>query len=131
MDQGIQNFDYNSPELFLGQFQAWFYQDKQIYAKRLLDRFEAHNEKHEENMKIISQSLEIQELQSDFEIYQKSIILIQKVINDDVGDWKKFMNKDTIKLFYKQEDKKSLYTFYMEKSINAPLFNVISVLAEA
>ena len=68
---------------------------------------------------------------SDFEIYEKSIILIEKVVNDDCSDWKKFLNKDTIKLYYKQEDEKSLYTFYMEKLINAPLFNVISVLAEA
>ena len=57
--------------------------------------------------------------------------LIQMVDNGETKDWKKFMDKDHVKLYYKQEGVGSLYTFYMEKIINAPLFNVISVLAEA
>ena len=41
------------------------------------------------------------------------------------------MDKEHVKLYYKQEGVGSLYTFYMEKIIKAPMFNVISVLAEA
>ena len=57
--------------------------------------------------------------------------LIDKIKNDDVKDWKKYVNKDVTKLFYKKEEKNSLFTFYMEKTINASMFNVISILAEA
>lgn len=57
--------------------------------------------------------------------------LINKLDKGESYNWKKFMDRDTIKLYYKQEGVGSLYTFYMEKIVNAPLFNLISVLAEA
>ena len=36
-----------------------------------------------------------------------------------------------MKIWYKQDEGRELYTFYMEKLIEAPLFNVLSILAEA
>ena len=45
--------------------------------------------------------------------------------------WNKFVNNKDLKIYYRQEDGKSLYTFYCEKLVNAPLFNLVSVLAEA
>ena len=40
------------------------------------------------------------------------------------------MDRET-KVYYRKEDGKSLYTFYLEKIVNAPIFNLMSVIAEA
>lgn len=45
--------------------------------------------------------------------------------------WLKFTDYPTLKVYYRLENGRSLYTFYCEKLIQAPLFNVLSVIAEA
>lgn len=45
--------------------------------------------------------------------------------------WLRFTDYPTLKVYYRLENGRSLYTFYCEKLIQAPLFNVLSVIAEA
>ena len=46
-------------------------------------------------------------------------------------NWLKLTDYPTQKVYYRLENGRSLYTFYCEKLIKAPIFNVLSVIAEA
>jgi hypothetical protein len=46
------------------------------------------------------------------------------------NSWNKFMNGEDLKIFYRKEEGKGIYTFYLEKMAEAPLFNVLSVISE-
>ena len=53
-------------------------------------------------------------------------------VKDGVHDgWSKFTNYDSLKVWYKKEEGLDLYTFYCEKLVRAPLFNLLSIIAEA
>lgn len=79
----------------------------------------------------MAESQEFQSFKTDFEIYDETIERVRKIKNDEDDNWKKFANGENLKLFYKQEPGNSLYSFYGEKVIDAPIFNVLSILAEA
>ena len=74
---------------------------------------------------------EVIELKSDLEVRTHSLNMIKQLKDGNFEGWNKFTDYPSIKVFYKKEEAHSLYTFYMEKLIKAPVFNVVSVLAEA
>jgi hypothetical protein len=45
--------------------------------------------------------------------------------------WCEFHNKENTKVMYKKEPNNNMLTYYCEQTINAPLKNVIAVIAEA
>lgn len=65
------------------------------------------------------------------EVREKSMNIINQLKEGNSEGWNKFTDYPSIKVYYKKDEVHSLYTFYFEKLINAPIFNVISVLAEA
>mmetsp|Transcript_31737 Transcript_31737/g.48654 ORF Transcript_31737/g.48654 Transcript_31737/m.48654 type:complete len:103 (+) Transcript_31737:169-477(+) len=81
--------------------------------------------------KMLAASTEVEVLREDFRIYDESLQRIKAIREGKTDDWHKFTNNETTKLFYKKEDGKSLYTFYCEKIVEAPIFNLISIMAEA
>ena len=74
---------------------------------------------------------EVIELKSDLEVREHSLNIIKYLKEGNDEGWNKFTNYESIKVFYKKDEAHSLYTFYLEKLIKAPIFNVVSVLAEA
>ena len=74
----------------------------------------------------------MKELIVDYANAENAIRIVEGLQNGDSqrDEWKKFKNADDFKIYYKKEPDKSLYTFYSEKVINAPVFNLIAVLRE-
>ena len=70
-------------------------------------------------------------IKDDFSVFNKSVQIIEQIKKGNTQGWKKFTDRETIKVYYRKEDGKTLYTFYLEKIVNAPIFNLVSVLAEA
>jgi len=48
---------------------------------------------------------------------------------DKKKEWKKFINHNTIKIYYSNKGSSDECTYYVEKFFNNPIQNVISVLA--
>lgn len=72
----------------------------------------------------------VKAIQDDYQIFNQSIDIIEQIKKGNTQGWKKFLDRET-KVYYRKEDGKSLYTFYLEKIVNAPIFNLMAVIAEA
>lgn len=47
------------------------------------------------------------------------------------GEWNKFIDTERTKIYYFREPNRNLYSFYCEKQVDAPMFNVVPIIAEA
>ena len=52
-------------------------------------------------------------------------------LNGPMGDWSRFKDTRDYKVFYKMEPGVTSLSVYMEGTVNAPVLNVLAVLAEA
>ena len=57
--------------------------------------------------------------------------MVEQIKKGNNEDWYKFANGEDMKIWYKQEEGKNLYSVYCEKIIEAPIENFLSILAEA
>ena len=57
-------------------------------------------------------------------------MVFDKIKSGNHDEWNKTVDGEDLKIYYKKNEGSKLYTFYFEKTANAPLFNVISVMAE-
>ena len=65
------------------------------------------------------------------ELKQKTIDIIGQFKRDEIdSSWIKFTNYPTLKLFYRPENNSSLFTFFGEKHVEAPRFNLLSMIGE-
>lgn len=77
-------------------------------------------------------SEEVTQFIDDLKLRDVSMRMINQFRDGKVGrEWFKFTDYPTIKLYYKKEKNRNLYTFYCEKLVEAPLFNLVSIIAEA
>ena len=70
-------------------------------------------------------------LKTDLETLEKSMKYNTMVRNGSYGDeWYKYIDREDMKILYRQEGNEGLYTFFLEKIVKAPLFDLLSVVAE-
>lgn len=81
--------------------------------------------------KSLETSIEAQAFKSDFRVYDQALKMIEYIRNGNTDDWNKFVNGEDMKIWYKQEEGKNLYSVYCEKFIDAPIQNFLAILAEA
>lgn len=70
-------------------------------------------------------------MKTDVKLRDQALDLIAQVKAGVDDSWRKFTNYDSLKVWYKREPGLGLYTFYCEKLVRAPLFNLLSIIAEA
>ena len=68
-------------------------------------------------------------LKKDFQIIEEFLEQL-KVKDMEEDGWKKFVDKDTQKIYYQQEPGVPSLTIYLEEVINAPLINLFAILGE-
>lgn len=109
----------------------WFYDDESTYCNKLISKLMDFQGEHQEYIQDKLQSVpEVVELIVDIKNMEKANKIKQEIDNGETDDWTKVKDSDDLKLLYKQEEGQKLYTFYGEKVINAPLFNLSSILRE-
>ena len=120
------------------KFLEWFYEDESDYTSQLIDKLEKFIEDSEypeeirEMVKLkLEKSEEVKHMKADFELRDQALDIIGKVKAGVDDSWRKFTNYDSLKVWYKREEGLGLYTFYCEKLVRAPLFNLLSIIAEA
>ena len=110
-------------------FKKWFYADESIYLHKLLEKLKtstAPNIRHKLSGTIV------REVQKDVDLMNYSKGIIDKFRAGEVDPaWHRFTDYPTMKVYYKREEGKNLFTFYAEKLINASAKNVMTVIAEA
>lgn len=74
---------------------------------------------------------EVEHVKADVKLREEALELISLVKAGVDESWRKFTNYDSLKVWYKREPGLGLYTFYCEKLVRAPLFNLLSIIAEA
>lgn len=67
---------------------------------------------------------------ADFEQFDDAMARFNKIRNNEPDDWIQLENKEQLKLKYKLQPGKSLYTFYGVKVVKAPMINLASILLE-
>lgn len=113
-----------------------FYKDEARYARILLKKLEEvasgpDGELKSHAREILETNIECKTLIGDFLIYEDCLTSMGPINEGNLEGWTTFLNNEETKFFYKKEEGRPLYTFFCEKKINAPIFNVLSILAEA
>ena len=108
----------------------WFYDDEGAYCNKLIQKLQLSESLQEYIQGQLQSVPEVVELIIDLKNIDKANLIVQEIDNGDTDEWTKVKDTPELKLFYKQEEGQKLYTFYCEKLINAPLFNLASVMRE-
>jgi hypothetical protein len=96
-----------------------------------MKKLEAEENQKDYISKQINKSVEIQMMKTDLKTLERSMKYVHMVRNGSYGDeWYKYIDKEDMKILYKQDGGAGLYTFYLEKVVKAPLFDLLSVVAE-
>ena len=78
----------------------------------------------------MEQSIEVKTLIDDYQLIDFSLKRIMGIKKGVSADWYKFIDRQHTKIYYRKETGKTLYTFYFEKYVEAPIFSLISILNE-
>ena len=81
----LDEFSTKSESENITTFESWFKRDEYHYCNSLMAKME------ENSAEWLKQSVEAQALKQDFEIYEKTVGLIDQLNKGEAQDWKKFV----------------------------------------
>lgn len=73
---------------------------------------------------LFESSNEAKYLRQEFNLYEKAEAMMREIDDGDSKEWRTVMDNSNTKLKYKQEEGKSSFNFYAEKTMQMPVFNV-------
>lgn len=68
--------------------------------------------------------MEASYLKEEFKMYDSAETTIREIEGGDSKEWHTILDSSNTKLKYKQEEGKNSYTFYAERTMELPWFNV-------
>ena len=102
------------------KLKEWFYMDEHQYARELIDRLNSEVTDPELKELVRIKFEEVEEAKQfviDFQLYDDTIMRLQKIKNNEPDDWIKHTDTPKVKLYYKQEPGQQAYTFYTERQV--------------